>query len=258
MKASKIRILMFGLLLSAAMAGAAEAAKPVQVVLKGQIEPITGYLREATASRFLLQSEGKLYQFGAAELVSVDGNRHPTAEDLGRGRLVKVSLYEKVLPNGTVEVWSNLDVENTGTGLIESVGWGAAAWEMENGYSHGVYDQFGTSLPVDIVPQDNGKFRISVELPVPVAPMETVRLNLKTIRKNVAKSNGTNLWTYTYNVDFPEDRFFVRKVEFPAGSEVTVPTGWWRNEVDGRIFLHSYFYYPARTVVPQVIEYRLP
>ncbi len=37
MKASKIRILMFGLLLSAAMAGAAEAAKPVQVVLKGQI-----------------------------------------------------------------------------------------------------------------------------------------------------------------------------------------------------------------------------
>ncbi len=254
----RIKIALLMLVTSCLGFGSTLAAETVQVVLKGQIEPITGYLREVSQSRFMLQSEGKFYQFGADELVSVDGNKLPDAMDLSQGRLIEVFMYEKILPNGDVEVWSNLDVENTGLGLIDSVEWGAAEWEVENGYSYGIYDQFGTSLPVDISPRDNGTFRISVQLPVPVAPMETVRLNLKTIRRQVAQETGDQGWTYKFNVDFPEDRFFVRKIEFPAGSEVEVPSGWWHNEVDGRIFLHSYFYYPAHTVVPQVINYRLP
>lgn len=234
------------------------AAKPVEVVLKGQIEPITGYLREISQSHFILQSDGKFFQFNADELVSVNGNKSPDREDLGEGRLIQTSLYEKILTNGEVEVWSNLDVENTGTDLIESVDWGATEWEMASGNSYDIRDQFGNQLPVDISPGENGVFRISVQLPVPVAPMETVRLNLKTIRKGAAKPTGDGGWSYTFNVDFPEDRFFVRKIEFPAGTDVEVPAGWWLNEVGGRIFLHSYFYYPAHTVAPQVIKFRLP
>ncbi|MBU8870393.1 MAG: hypothetical protein KOO60_05935 [Gemmatimonadales bacterium] len=258
MNVLKYKIVLIGLVMSWLVAGPVLAAKPVEVVLKGQIEPITGYLREISQSRFILQSDGQFYQFNAEELVSVNGNKSPDRNDLGEGRLIQTSLYEKIRPNGEVEIWTNLDVENTGSDLIESVNWGATEWEMESGNSYDIRDQFGNQLPVDISPGDNGLYRISVQLPVPVAPMETVRLNLKTIRKEAAKSSGDQSWSYTYNVDFPEDRFFVRKIEFPAGTEVDVPVGWWLNEAGGRIFLHSYFYYPAHTVAPQVIEYRLP
>ncbi len=253
--ARKMLLVLLAVLMTSA---AAVAAEPVKVLLKGKDDAITGYLREVGQARFILQSEGAFYQFEAQELISVNGRTTPAPEDLGQGRLVTTALYEKVLADGDVEVWTNLDIENTGTAMIEIVDWGAAAWELENGYSCDLRDQFGNSLPVEIIPRADGNYRIEVQLPVPVAPLETVRLNLKTLRRGAAHLTEGGTWRYQYNVDYPEDRFFVRKIELPAGTEVDVPAGWWLHEMDGRLFLHSYFYYPARTRVPQVIEYRLP
>ncbi len=239
-------------------AQAAKVAKKVEVMLKGQAQAITGYLREISQTRYILQGDDRFYEFGADELITVNGNKTPSDRDLGEGRLIYRTLYEKILPNGDVEVWSNLDVENSGNKLIDSVDWGAAQWELEEIQTMEVVGQFGSKLPVSITPRSSGGYKVEVRLSVPVVPMESISIKVKILRKGAARELASGQWSYTFNCDFPEDRFFVRKVEFPAGSEIVVPAGWRRIELAGRVYLHSHFYYPALTVVPQVIEYRGP
>jgi hypothetical protein len=234
------------------------AAQKVEVLLKGQAQPISGYLREVSQTSYILQGPDQFFEFGAEELISVNGKKAPSKKDLGQGRLVYVTHYEKILPSGDVETWFTLDINNTGTKLINSLDWGAAEWELEETRNQKVRDQFGNELATTVTPRESGIYKVEVLLPVPVVPMEHVSLNVMRLRKAAAKPTDSGNWRYTFNCDFPEDRFFVRKVEFPAGTEVMVPQGWRLNELDGRILLHSHFYYPANLVVPQVIEYRLP
>ncbi len=236
----------------------AQAAKEVEVMLKGQAGPITGFLREISQSRFMLQGGDQFYEFGADELLTVNGQKTPSDKDLGEGRLIYTTLYEKIMPNGDVEIWSNLDVDNSGSTLITSIDWGAGEKELEEMRTVEIVDQFGNQLPVTISPRSAGGYKVEVRLLVPVVPMESTSMRMKTVRPGAAKQLDSGRWSYTFNCDFPEDRFFVRKVEFPAGSGIVVPRGWRLNELDGRVFLYSHFYYPAHTVVPQVIEYQLP
>ncbi len=236
----------------------AMAARKVEVVLKGQAQPIVGYLREVGQTRYILQGEDQFFEFSSAELVSVNGQKSPVDEDLGQGKLVYTTRYEKILPSGDVEVWFNIEVDNTGSTMIESVTWGAGESEVTETRGQEVHDQFGNLIPTLVTPREGGGYKVEIRLPVPVAPMEHVSLNVMRLEKGAVKSSGAGQWRYTFNCDFPEDRFFVRKVELPDGVEVEAPAGWWLNRVEGRVFLCSHFYFPARTVVPQVIEYRLP
>lgn len=253
-----LKILVLLILVAMVHGDRAQAAKEVEVMLKGQAGPITGYLREISESRFILQGDQQFYEFGANELLTVNGQKTPSDQDLGEGRLVYTTLYEKILPNGDVEIWSNLDVDNSGSTLITSIDWGAGEKELEEMRTIEIVDQFGNLLPVNISPRSTGGYKVEVSLLVPVVPMERTSMRMKTLRSRSAKPLDSGRWSYTFNCDFPEDRFFVRKVEFPAGSEIVVPQGWSLNELDGRVFLHSHFYFPAHTVVPQVIEYQLP
>ena len=239
-------------------AGAVGAAEPVEVLLKGHDAPLAGYLRQISDARFLLQGDEVYHEFPGNQIVTVDGKDDIPKSARGSGRLIFSSFYEKVLPGGDVEVWSHNEVTNDGVKILTGTDWGAAAWEEEQIRSMEVFDSFSNRLPVRIVPRGDGTFRVEVDFIVPVAPRESLGLTLKTIRMGAARLED-EVWSYTFNVDFNEDRYLTRKIELPPGAQIEdTYSGCQRLEMEGRAILLSQRYYPARTVDPLTVHYKLP
>lgn len=166
------------------------------------------------------------------------------------------TLYEKILPNGDVELHTSRDVANSGTQMMRSVDWEVAQGELEEVRAMEVRDPFGNLLPVQVSRRENGSYLVEINLEVPIAPSEKLSLSVKRLRRQAAQESPSGVWTYTFRVDFSEDRFMERKIEFPRGAKVEIPDGWQLQDLNGRVFLYSSAFNPARTVSPQVIEYR--
>lgn len=247
-----------GLLLTAAAWTAAPAAEPVEVLLEGHDQSIFGYLRKISESRYLLQGDDVYHDFPGDQIVTVDGQDEIPASVDGSGRLIFTSFYEKVLANGDVEVWSHNEVANQSAKFLTGTDWGAAAWEKEQLGTLEVYDNFSNRLPLRVTPREDGGFRVEVDFLVPVAPRESLGLTLKTVRRGEARREG-DVWSYTFNLGFNEDRYLTRKIELPAGAEVIASyRGAWPVESGGRRFLISQRYYPALTEDPLTVTYKLP
>lgn len=238
-------------------ATAAPAAEPVEILLKGHDTKLTGYLRQVSDARFLLQGDNVYHEFPGNQIVTVNGKDTIPSSVRGNGRLIFSSFYEKILPNGDVEVWSHNDITNDGVMVLTGTDWGAAAWEEEQIRTMEVLDPFGNKLPVTIVPRDNGTFKVEVDFMVPVAPRESLGLTLKIIRKGAARLED-GAWRYTFNVDFNEDRYLTRKIELPAGAEIQDAYFGCRGlEMAGKTILLSQRYYPAQTRDPLTVTYTL-
>jgi hypothetical protein len=243
------------LILSANLAAAAET---VEVLLKGHDESLVGFLRQISDSRFLLQGDNVYHEFPGNQIVTVNGKDDIPESVWNNGRLIFTSFYEKILPSGDVEVWSHNEVTNDLAWPLTGTDWGAAAWEEEQIRTMEVYDSYSNLLPVTIVPLGDGTFRVEVDFLVPVAPRELLGLTLKVIRKGAARLEG-EVWRYTYNVDFNEDRYLTRKIELPFGAEILEAyPGCRKIKVEKRNILLSQRYYPAKTADPLTVEYKLP
>jgi hypothetical protein len=239
-------------------AGQVMAAEPVEVQLKGHGEPLTGYLRQISDSRFLLQGDNVYHEFPGNQIVTVNGMDDIPESVRGSGRLIFSSFYEKILPDGDVEVWSHNEITNNGAKILTGTDWGAAAWEEDEIRTMEVYDTFSNKLPVTIIPRGDGTFRVEVDFLVPVAPRESLGLTVKIIRKGAARLDG-DTWKYTFNVDFNEDRYLTRKIELPVGAEIVKAySGCQGVEVEARTILLSQRYYPAATADPLTVAYKLP
>lgn len=251
------RTLVLGLFLMMA-AGTVSAAEPVEILLKGHDEPLTGFLRQISDARFLLQGDNVYHEFPGDQIVTVNGREDVPESVRGDGRLIFSSFYEKVLPDGDVEVWSHNEITNDGVSILTGTDWGAAAWEEDRIRTMKVYDNFNNELPVTIKPTGDGSFRVEVYFLVPVAPRESLGLTVKTIRKGVAKLEGET-WSYTFNLGFNEDRYLTRKIQLPVGAEILEMYSWCRRvDFEGGSILLSQRYYPAGTSDPLTIKYRLP
>jgi hypothetical protein len=243
------------LILSANLATATET---VEVLLKGHEKTLFGYLRQISDSRFLLQGENVYHEFPGNQIITVNGKDDIPESVWNSGRLIFTSFYEKILPSGDVEVWSHNEIKNDKSWVLTGTDWGAAAWEEEQIRTMEVYDSFSNQLPVTIVPLGDGTFRVEVNFLVPVAPRESLGLTLKVIRKGAARQEG-EVWKYTYNVDFNEDRYLTRKIELPFGAEIQEAySGCRKIKVEKRNILWSQRYYPANTADPLTIVYKLP
>jgi len=236
----------------------AAAVEPVSVLLKGHDEPIEGYLREVSHSRYLLQGENVYYSFPADQIVTVDGKKSFPESVRGSGRLIYSTLYEKLLPNGDVEIWLRNEVENDSAIHLKGTDWGAAAWEKDELETLEVYDNFANRLPVKIIPRGDGGFRVEVDFLVPVAPGESLGLSVRKVRRAAAKlADGE--WSYTFMLGFPEDRYLTRKIELPHGAELLDHyTGCWRFNIEDRLLLISQHYYPADTSQPLIVTWKMP
>lgn len=238
------------------LAGAAAAAEPVTIVIEGHGTPLTGFLRNISDSRFLLQADDAYYEFTRSQIVSVDGTDDIPLSAYGKKPLVRSTFYEVVRPDGDVEVNYHLEFTNRSSGFLKSTAWGVGGHETELYESMVAHDGWGNELEVEV--EGHGDHRRAVlHFAVPVAPGETSVFALRIIREGAAKRDG-DAWSYTFNVDFPEDRYFYRKVALPAGAELLETYRGSRDlEVDGRSLLVSQRYYPAGTVDPLTVRYRL-
>ncbi len=258
MKNRKSHLASLVILFALGMTGPIVAAEPVSVLLQGHDEPLDGYLRRISEARYLLQGENYYYGFPESQLVTVDGQRGIPESVDGSGRLIFTSFYEKVLPDGDVEVWSHNEITNDSAITLTGTDWGAAAWEEEQLRSMKVYDAYNNELPVRIVPKRDGTFRVEVDFVVPVAMKESLGLTLRTIRTGHAKQvNG--IWSYTFNVGFNEDRYLTRKIELPRGAElVEAYRGCRPVDIEGRVILLSQRYFPADTIEPLTVTWKMP
>jgi len=244
--------------ITAEPAGSAPATEPVTVQLSGIDHPLVGHLRQINDSRFLLQGEKQYYEFSGDQILTVDGRDEVPDSVRGTGRLIASSFYEKILPGGDVEVWSRNDVVNDTPRMLTSTSWGVADWELEQTQEKEIYDAYGNRLNLQVVPGVDGKHQAVVEFLVPVAPTETMGLVVKTLKRGASAIDG-DTWRYTFNVDFSEDRTFLRKIELPNGATIRATYAGCRSLVHGgKVFLLSQRYYPANTVDPLTIEYTLP
>jgi len=200
---------------------AAFAAETYSVLLRGHDEPIVGYLRQVGESRFFLQSDDDAqsvtYEVGRSSIVSVDGREEIPDTARGGGRIIEYSTLETILPNGDVEYWYQQRATAERTPLTK-VTWGVLPRELPMYETLEVFDQWGNRLPHVIVKESEDLYRAEVSLEVPVGFHEDVVLNKRILLRGAAVREG-DLWTYTRNTDFPEDRIFSRKVRLPEGAE---------------------------------------
>jgi hypothetical protein len=247
-------VLVMVLMASQAVAG----ADPVEVLLKGHDEPLTGFLRQISDSRFLLQGDNVYHEFPGDQILTVNGKDDIPGSVQGSGGLIFTSFYERIQPDGDVEAWSHNEITNDLSWAITGTDWGAAAWEEEQIRTMEVYDTFANKLPVTIVSNADGTFKVKVDFLVPVAPRESLGLTLKVIRKGAARQEG-DIWKYTFNVDFNEDRYLTRKIELPAGAEIQETYSFCHEvKLAGLTILLSQRYYPANTNDPLTVVYKLP
>jgi len=234
------------------------AVEPVSVLLAGHDQPLTGYLRQISDARFLLQGERFYHEFPGDQIVTVDGEAQVPASVRGSGRLIFTSFREKVLPDGDVEVWSHNEIVNRGATILTGTEWEATAWEEQQIRAMHVYDIYGNDLPVTILLRPDGSFRVQVDFVVPVAPRESLNLTLRTVRPGAALREG-DVWRYTFDVDFAEDRYLTRKIELPPGASVVEAYAGCRGiELGDRMVLLSQRYFPAGVCEPLTIRYSLP
>lgn len=209
------------LLILLTLAPAAFAAETFTVLLKGHDEPIVGYLRQVSESRFFLQSDDDAqsvtYEVGRSSIVSVDGRDEIPDAARGGGQVVEYSTLETILPNGDVEYWYQQRTTARRAPLTR-VTWGVLPRELAMYETLEVFDQWGNRLHHAIVKESEDLYRAVVTLEVPVGFNEDVVLNKRILLRGAAVRDG-DLWTYARNTDFPEDRIFSRKVRLPAGAE---------------------------------------
>lgn len=249
------------LLILLALAPAAFAAETYTVLLEGHDEPIVGYLRQVSESRFFLQSDDDAqsvtYEVGRSAIVAVDGRDEIPESARDGGTVFEYSTVETILPNGDVETWSQHRGINDRSPRTH-VAFGAKTRELPMYETLEVYDQWGHRLEFAIAQESEDLHRVTITLAVPAGFNEEIVLNLKTVQRGAARRDG-DLWTYARNTDFPEDRIFSRKVRLPEGAEfvsashhrtpwtdVEPPTVYWRR------------YCPKRTDDLMTVTYRLP
>lgn len=204
-----------------ALTHAACGAEMHSVLLKGHDEPIVGYLRQVSESRFFLQSDDDVqsvtYEIGRSAIESVDGRDEIPDAARGEDAVVEYATLETILPNGDVEYWYQHRATAKRAPLTK-VTWGVLPRELPMYESLEVFDQWGNRLHHAIVKESKDLYLAVVTLEVPVGFNEDVVLNKRILLRGAAVRDG-DLWTYARNTDFPEDRIFSRKVRLPEGAE---------------------------------------
>lgn len=233
------------------------AAAPVTVILEGHDQPVTGYLRNISTPRFLLQGEDDYLEFDGDAIVTVDGRDEIPASAYRDRPLVMSSHFEEIQAGGDVTAHYQITFTNRSQRVITSTEWGVAPHETDQYAGTVAHDSWGNRLTLEMV-EKAGKQRVVLHFVVPVVPGEASTFALTRLLSGGAERDGDG-WSYRFNVDFPEDRYYFRKVALPAGAEVvSTYHGCKELEMDGRVLIVSQRYYPAGTVDPLTIRYRLP
>ncbi len=238
------------------LAACCPAADAVEVELTdGRI--LTGVLRPVVSSLYLLQADDALYELGGREISAVEGETGPPVLD-DADQLVYNMSYRNVLPNGDVEYWSRMSIQNGDKKLLTWMSWGAAAHELDAYRTMTALDAYGNPLDHRIEPREGTNvYDVIVDLEVPVMPGEHMEISFRTVHKGVAEF-ADGAWTFVFAGQFGEDRLQDLKLRLPAGAEVLSVSPPVRViEHDGAPLVFWRRYYPKGTAFPLTVTYTL-
>jgi hypothetical protein len=247
-------LVILALVLTASLCAAADA---VEVELTDG-RTLTGVLRTVTDGMYLLQADDALYELGGREIRTVDGRPGAPALDDEDEKLVYKSSFYNVLPDGDVEYWSAMGVENSDKKLLTWMKWGAAAHELDAYETMVALDVYGNELTHRVEPRKGTEsYDVIVDFAVPVMPGEFTEITFRTLQRDLAQVvNG--VWTFTHRGHYAEDRLQDLKLRLPAGAEVLTVSPLVRViEHDDASLVFWRRYYPKNTGFPLTVTYKL-
>ena len=223
-----------------------------------------GVLVRIEPGRYLLQTEGQLLELTDDDIDPVTFRDHPRTEAAPARPLVETRFYDELHPDGKVIMHWDLRVENTTSEAITELRWGLAPWERGHVDQRRYRDAFGNVLePTYDPPREqwagapDQRVQVTVPLPVPVAPGETMIVNAAETASYVQRTaEGLR---YVNPGDYPEDRLVWRKVRLPRGARIEKispePTARFTHE--GHEYVMWRRFYKAGEVMPLGVLYTL-
>jgi hypothetical protein len=193
---------------------------PHQFELAGG-KKVTGVLLRVQPESFLVQTERECLLVSSEELETIDGRDArsgpaPVAPRVPR----RQETFERVLPDGRIELHSLFTVRNTGSSVVTETNWGLRPHEYAYLSGYRVVDEFGNVLPMRVVdePERGGK-RVFVTFARPVLPGEECRITHVVDDSGQIRREGSE-WVYRVDGDYPDDRLVTRSVLLPPGAKV--------------------------------------
>jgi len=223
-----------------------------------------GDLIRIEPGRYLLQSEGALLELTDDDLDPDTFTIRKRADAAPERRLVETRDYIELHPDGTGTFYWEMEVVNDTRKAITELRFGYAPWEREVADQRTYRDPFGNVLVPEYDPprdrwadKPDERVEISLPLPVPVAPGETMTINADEISPRAFRT--ADGFRYKFHGDFSEDRLIWHKVRLPQGASITSidPEPVARFEQDGFEYVMWRRYYVKHEVAPLIVLYDL-
>lgn len=214
--------------------------------------------------RYLLQTNGTLLELTDDDLDPDTFSIHKRSDAAPKRRLIERRSYVELHPDGTATAYWEMNLVNDTGKAITELQFGYAPWEREVADQRTYRDPFGNVLVPEYDPprqrwadKPDDRVQITLPLPVPVAPGETMIFNADETSSRVMHTKEGLL--YRNNGDYPEDRLIWHKVRLPhnATIEKIAPEPVARFEHDGFNYVMWRRYYVKGEVTPLTILYTL-
>ncbi len=221
---------------------------------------VAGALMRIQAGSYLMQTERDCLVLTGDQIRSIDGKAAgETGVEVPERVVLENVTFERIAPDGALEVHSRIQRTNDGAEALSRVDWGVGAHELGTLADRRVVDEYGNELKLQVRDDHSirGK-RVSVDLPRPVLPGERLLLT-DIIRYPDGVRREGDLWVYRHRGDYPEDRLVTRSVLLPAGATVVSiqPEPIHDVTVQGRRLVVWRRYFRAGQALPWEIRYRL-
>ena len=216
------------------------------------------------AGRYLLQTEGTLLELTEDDIDPVTFESRTRADAAPTRKLVETRHYDELHADQTATQHWEMHLVNDSRKAITELRFGYAPWERKYADQRTYRDPFGNVLVPEYDPprrdwsrKPDQRVQLSISLPVPVAPGETMTINGSETSPTVRRTeDGLH---YVNVGDYAEDRLVWLKVRLPFDARIQrispEPTA--RFEQDGFEFVMWRRFYARGERIPLEIVYTL-
>ncbi len=214
--------------------------------------------------RYLLQTDDTLYELTDDDLDPETFSIRRRSDAAPKRRLIERRDYVELHADGTGTFHWEMKLVNDTSKAITELRFGYAPWEREVADQRTYRDPFGNVLVPEYDPprhrwadKPDQRVQVSLPLPVPVAPGETMTINADETSHRIQMTADGLL--YNMNGDYPENRLVWHKVRLPQGARISSinPEPVARFEQDGFEYVMWRRYYVKGEVAPLTVLYTL-
>jgi hypothetical protein len=253
------------LTLSLVALGAATAGAETWTVKLRDGSTHEGQLIRLEAGRYLLQSEGTIYELSDDDIDPATFARHSRKDAQPDRPVAQTHLYDELHADGTATMHWESRVHNDSKKALTEMRFGLAPWERAHADARQYHDPFGNALVPSYDPprerwaaKPDARIQVDLPLTVPVAPGETTIVNCQETAPRVQRTEKG--FRYLNHGDYAENRLVWLKVRLPYGASIDsiTPTPTARFTEEGYEYVMWRRYYAKGEMTPLEIRYTLP